>query len=126
MSTKTSAKHTHTNECTETFPKMREQNPEKECSKMRKGLLVTQWPEIRLDGGGVSYADAVRRDGGSGSKGRVLGERGEDSRAQTQRSIPETRSKSSASLLRVVTLRPYCMNFPGCPFKQAHQILGVA
>ena len=38
---------------------------------MRKGLLVTQWPEIRLDGGGVSYADAVRREGGLGSNGRA-------------------------------------------------------
>ena len=38
---------------------------------MRKGLLVTQWPEIRLDGGGVSYADAVKREGGSGSNGKM-------------------------------------------------------
>ena len=96
---------------------MREQNPEEESSKMRKGLLVTQWPEIRLDGGGVSYADAVRREGSSGSDGRVLREQGEDSRAQTQRSIPETRSKSSAPLSRVVTLHPYWMKLPGLPLQ---------
>ena len=71
---------------------------------MRKGLLVTQWPEIRLDGGGVSYADAVRREGGLGSNGRAA-ER-----------IPETRSESSAPLSKVVTLRP-CMKLLGLPLQ---------
>ena len=71
-------------------------------------------PEIRLDEGGVSYADAFRREGVSGSDRRVLGEQGEDGRAHAQRA--EARSKSSAPLSRVVTLRP-CMKLPRLPLQ---------
>ena len=51
------------------------------------------------------------------SKGRGAREQWEDGRTHAQRSIPETRSESSAPLSKVVTLRPCCMKLLGLPLQ---------